>query len=127
MDALSSLLISLNNARLVRKKRIAVPYSTLASNLARFLQEKGIIAKIREQAGPPRKLIITLAYAGTASRLHGIKRLSRPGQRRYASHRELPYVYDGVGFIIISTSRGLVDDATARREKVGGELLCEVW
>ena len=127
MDTIANMLVSLKNAQQVGKKRIAVPYSKAAVSLAQFFQEKGLVVKIREQEGPRRKLIITLNYADDKPRLNGLRRISKPGQRRYVGKDEIPYSFDGFGFLIISTSRGLVDDKTARRDGIGGEIICEVW
>lgn len=128
MDTIANMLTTIINAQRVNKKRVLVPYSRFKESLARLLQEKGLIAAYRVQDGTIRKLIITLQYGTDGSaRIHGLKRLSRPGQRLYAAKTEIPYSLDGIGMVVISTSQGLMDDRQARRDGVGGELICEIW
>ena len=127
MDTVANFLNALITAQRVGKKRVAVPYSALTESMARFLQEKGKIAKLRMQEGPHPKLVITLQYHDKEPAMHGVRRLSKSGQRRYAGKTAIPYSRDGVGFVIVSTSRGLMDDTTARKQGVGGELMCEIW
>jgi len=127
MDTLGNFLTSLINAQRVGKKRMVAPYSVLNESVANFLQTKGLVAKVRRKGEGMNELIVTLAYEAGSPRVHGLRRLSRPGQRRYAGAGEIPYSYDGLGLIVISTSQGLKDDKTARSEGVGGELLCEIW
>ena len=80
------------------------------------------------QDGPRSKLVLTLAYDEEGAPLiHGVRRLSRPGQRLYTPSDKIPYSLDGVGSVILSTSKGLMDDSKARKLGVGGELVCEVW
>lgn len=128
MDTVANLLTSLMNAQRVKKEHVAVPYSRHAADIARLLQTKGFVAKVREQAEPKQRLMITLAYdAAAGSRIHGLRRLSKPGQRRYVASTEIPYSYDGMGMIVLSTSQGIMDGVTARKKGVGGELVCEIW
>lgn len=127
MDTIGNILTSLINAQKVGKKRIVVPYSKHTESFISFLQQKGLVAKVRLKDETKRELLVTLAYEGKAPRIHGVRRLSRPGQRRYSGKGEIPYSFDGVGMVIISTSKGLLDDKTARKQGMGGELLCEVW
>ncbi|MEX1997214.1 MAG: 30S ribosomal protein S8 [Candidatus Andersenbacteria bacterium] len=128
MDTIANMLQTIINAQRVNKKRVAVPYSRFKESLARLLQEKGLLASLRVQEGARSQLILTLAYteAGKA-RIHGLKRLSRPGQRLYVSAGDIPYSLDGLGVVVVSTSKGLMDDGRARKEGVGGELVCEIW
>lgn len=128
MDTIANMLNTIINAQNVDKKRVMVPYSRFKESLARLLQEKELIASYRVQEGPISKLIISLKYdEDGAARIHGLKRLSRPGQRLYAPKTDIPYSLDGIGMVVISTSKGLMDDRQARQEGVGGELICEIW
>jgi small subunit ribosomal protein S8 len=127
MDAVSNLLNSLINAQRVGKAHVMLPYSRLALDIGRFLQERGLVAKVREEGDTKKKIVITLAYDDEQPRLHGVRRLSKPGQRRYVGKDTIPYSYDGVGTVIVSTSQGLLDDSQARQKGVGGEILAEVW
>ena len=127
MDTIGNILTSIINAQTVGKKHIVVPYSKHTESLLTFLQQKGLVAKVRVKDENKRELLITLAYEGKQPRIHGVRRLSRPGQRRYAGKGGIPYSFDGIGMVIVSTSKGLLDDKTARKQGMGGELLCEVW
>lgn len=127
MDPIANMLTSLLNAQRVAKKRVAIPYSRFKASLLALLQTKGLVAKVRLQEGAHPKLIVSLAYDASRPRLHGARRVSTPGRRIYVTARKIPYVYDGAGVAVISTSQGLLDDQQARRRKLGGELVCTVW
>ena len=128
MDPIANMLTTIVNGQAVGKNRVAVPYSKFKEQLARLLVEHGQLAASRVQEGPQAKLILTMSYsdAGDAV-ISGAKRLSKPGQRRYASSRDIPYSLDGTGAIILSTPQGLMNDTKARQLGVGGELICEIW
>lgn len=140
MDTIGNMLTSLINAQRVHKQRVAVPYSRFKQSLAQIFQDKGLISTWRVQEGPRPQLIMTLAYVNESSTsaqgemsfsgrpaISGVRRLSRPGQRRYAQSARIPYATTGVGTIIVSTPQGLMDDAKARELGLGGELVCEIW
>ena len=99
--------------------------------VAEILKAEGFIADVRQgdaEAEGPAKLTIVLKYGrDRASAIDGVRRVSRPGRRVYVRHDRIPRVFSGLGISILSTSRGLMSDKEARRQKVGGELLCEVW
>lgn len=128
MDTIGDMLTTIINAQRVQKARVAVPYSRFKQSLARTFKEKGWLADERVQEGPRSKLVLTLSYSeGGRPRIQGLKRLSTPGRRLYVHGSRIPYSRDGVGTIIISTPKGLLDDRQARKQGVGGELVCEVW
>lgn len=128
MDTISNMLTTIINAQRVGKARVAVPYSRYRERLAQLLQEKGLIAKVRVQEGSLSKLVLTLAYGDDKQpRISGVRRLSTPGQRRYVKHANIPYAFDSRGLIVLSTPGGLMDDAQARQQGLGGELVCEIW
>ena len=109
-----------------RKTRIS---SYLAEAVAQILKSEGFIADVRPSEGDgPKKLTIVLKYGrDRQSAIDGVRRVSRPGRRVYVRHDRIPRVYSGLGISILSTSHGLMSDREARRQKLGGELLCEVW
>jgi len=127
MDSIANTLTTIVNAQRVSKERVAVPYSNFAEQLAKFLQEKGMVAKTRVQGDEKRKLIITLQYDGKDPVIQAVEKISKPGNRKYVRAGELPYTGSKPGFYVVSTSRGLMDQDKARAEKLGGELLCAVW
>lgn len=128
MDPIANMLTSIRNAQAVKSPRTAVPYSRFRESLAKTLQEYGWLAAVRVQEGKQSKIVLTLTYDDAGlPQIKGIKRLSRPGQRRYATGRDIPYSLDGVGSVIVSTSQGLMNDKKARELGIGGELICEIW
>ena len=128
VDVMGNLLTSLTNAQRVGKKRVAVPYSGYKKDFLEFLQRQGVVAAVRVQESPRAKLVVTLAYDDAGQgKITGAKRLSKPGRRWYAKHNEIPYTYDGYGFIVVSTPEGLMIDFKARKQGVGGELVCAIW
>ncbi|MDP3996983.1 MAG: 30S ribosomal protein S8 [Candidatus Andersenbacteria bacterium] len=128
MDTIANMLTSLINAQRAGKQRVAVPYSGIKERLAQILQEKGFLSALRVQSGPKAKLVLTLAYDEKGqARIHGLKRISRPGQRWYVKKSRIPYSMDGMGCIVLSTPQGLMDDHKARKAGLGGEMICEIW
>lgn len=129
MDTIANMLTSILNAQRVRKDRVAIPYSKKSESLGRVLQEKGLLSSLRIQEGPQSKIIMTLSYdEGTLEpRIHGVKRISSPGRRRYVKRHSIPYPFSSTGSFIVSTPQGLMDDKEARKQGLGGELICEIW
>jgi small subunit ribosomal protein S8 len=126
-DPVSDMLTRIRNAALARHERTLVPASQLKKHIAEILKAEGYIADVRQEEDP-RSLTIVLKYGrDRTSAIDGIKRISRPGRRVYVRHDHIPRVLQGMGVAILSTSRGIMSDKEARRQKVGGELLCEVW
>ena len=129
-DPIADMLTRIRNAALARHDRTAMPASRLKEAVAMILKSEGFIADVRpsEGEGGAKKLTIVLKYGrDRQSAIDGVRRVSRPGRRVYVRHDRIPRVFSGLGISILSTSRGLMSDREARRQKVGGELLCEVW
>lgn len=130
-DPIADMLTRIRNAALARHDRTEMPASRLKAAVAEILKSEGYIADARPSAGDgvgPEKLTIVLKYGrDRTSAIDGVRRVSRPGRRVYVRHDRIPRVFAGLGISILSTSRGLMSDREARRQKVGGELLCEVW
>ena len=129
-DPIADLLSRIRNASLARHDRTELPASRLKHAVAEILKSEGFIADVRQAENDkgPKKLTIVLKYGrDRTSAIDGIRRVSRPGRRVYVRHDRIPRVFSGLGISILSTSRGLVSDREARRLKLGGELLCEVW
>jgi small subunit ribosomal protein S8 len=128
MDPIANMLTSVMNAQRVGKKRVMVPFSTFKKDLLEFMQSKSMIGSVRVQEGPIQKLIVSLSYDENEKPvLKGANRLSKPGARYYADAKSLPYKYQGVGTVIVSTSKGLMDEKQARKAKLGGEIICVIW
>jgi len=125
-DPVSDMLTRIRNAALARHESTLVPASQLKFHIAEILKSEGFIADVRKEE--ERTITIVLKYGRDRSRaIDGIRRISRPGRRVYVRHDHIPRVLSGMGVAILSTSRGIMSDKEARRQKVGGELLCEVW
>jgi len=130
-DPIADLLARIRNASLARHELTRVPANKLKKSIAELLKAEGYVADVRQEEWGPQKhqtLTIVLKYTDERqSAFQGIRRVSRPGRRVYVRHDQIPRVLSGLGMSIISTSSGLMSDKEARRRKVGGELLCEVW
>ncbi len=128
-DPISDLLTRLRNASMVSKDNIEVPHSKYKLELAKLLKEEGYVLDVKTLGEGPKKIInIELKYSEEGkSVISGMNRLSRPGKRVYSSFDKLPRNNGGLGTVIVSTSRGLLSDSEARKRKLGGEIICEVW
>ncbi len=130
-DPIADLLARLRNAALARHELTRVPASRLKKAVAELLKNEGYVADVRSDEWGPKKrptLTITLKYGRDRKcAFLGMKRVSRPGRRVYIGHESIPRVLSGLGVSIISTSQGVMTDKEARRLKIGGELICEVW
>jgi small subunit ribosomal protein S8 len=129
-DTIADMLTRIRNATLAKHETVAVPVSRMTSSIARVLKQEGYISDIEEVGvGVDRKLVLSLKYQGRQKQpiLTMMRRVSRPGLRVYSNHKDLPRVLGGIGIAIISTSRGIMTDREARKQKVGGEILCYIW
>ncbi len=127
-DPISDMLARIRNATLARQARTEIPLSTLKVRIAAILKDEGFVTDFSVDEAGHGKIIVILKYAkGYSSAIAGMKRHSRPGSRVYVGYRDIPRVHNGLGVAIMSTSRGVMTDKTARAQKVGGEILCEVW
>ncbi len=123
------MLTRLRNASRARKSEFLVPYSKLKSEIARILEKEGYIAGFAVETpekGHP-QLKIKNKFVNKTSAIAGLKRISKPGLRRYVGADEVPRVLGGMGIAVLSTSRGVLSGHEARKQNVGGELLAYVW
>lgn len=128
-DPIADMLTRIRNAQAARHGEANVPHSRLKEAVAGVMKEEGYIADFRAVgSGVSKALRISLRYteAGVPV-VSGLDRVSRPGRRAYFGAGEIPRVLDGLGICILSTSRGVLSDREARRQKVGGEVLCNIW
>jgi small subunit ribosomal protein S8 len=129
-DPIADFLTRIRNAILARHSEAFAPSSKLKVKIAELLREEGYIAgfDLRTDDSGNDQIAIKLRWADQRTNaITGLRRRSRPGQRVYVRHDHIPRVRSGLGVAILSTSRGLMTDRVARKEGVGGELLCEVW
>ena len=128
-DPIADMLTRLRNANSAHHDTVTMPSSKLKINIAEMLQKEGYIAGfVVEDAKVGKNLTITLKYGPNRERaLSGIRRVSKPGLRKYAKSTELPKVLGGLGVAILSTSSGLLTDRQAQAKGVGGEVIAYVW
>ena len=128
-DPIADMLTRIRNANKALHETATMPTSRVKEEIARLLKEEGYIRDFRvEQGDVFNTLVIELKYGRSRERvLTGLKRISKPGRRIYASKDRLPRVLGGMGTAILSTSRGVITSRTAEREGIGGEVICFVW
>jgi len=128
-DPISDFLTHLRNASKAGLAQCVSPHSKLKESLANILKHEGYVRDVAtgtDERGH-KTVIVTMKYVDSAPVITGLKRSSTPGRRLYTGYSEIPRVLNGLGISIISTSKGLMKDQEARRNKLGGELVCTVW
>lgn len=128
-DPIADMLTRIRNANLVAHETVEMPSSKLKVELAKLLKEEGYIVDYSvKEVGKFNFLTVVLKYdAKRKPIITNLKRISKPGLRNYCKSKNLPKVLGGLGIAIISTSKGLLTDRRARKENIGGEILCYVW
>jgi len=126
-DPISDMLTRIRNAQAVRKEDVFIPYSNLKFELAKIFTHEGFIASAEKTTDKFPNIKVILKYKNKQPVIQNIKRISTPGRRVYASYEKIPVVFNGLGFSIISTSQGLMTNRDARKKKVGGEIVCEIY
>lgn len=128
-DPIADMLARIHNATRVNHDTVDVPASRLKKELARILKEEGFVRDYRViEDGKQGNIRIYLKYGPNKERvITGIKRISKPGRRVYARRDQVPRVLRGLGVAVLSTSKGVMSDRQARKEGVGGEVICYVW
>lgn len=117
-----------NGGTAANKKDIAMPTSKLKVALAGVLKKEGYITDFHEDGeGVNKQLLVSLKYRNKVSVIEGIKRISKPSCRIYCGSEEIPSIRNGMGIVILSTPKGVLSGRDAKAEKVGGEILCQVW
>jgi small subunit ribosomal protein S8 len=132
-DPIADMLTRIRNASMARHDRTEMPHSHLKEHVARVLKSEGFVDDVRVSDGNaegkgPKLLTVVLRYGrDKESAIDGVRRVSTPGRRVYVRHDRIPRVLSGMGVSILSTSHGVMTDKDARKQRVGGELICEVW
>ncbi len=128
-DPIADMLTRIRNAQVAKHDSVTMPASNMKKSIAKLLQEEGFIKSYEFiDDGLQGSIKITLKYLDKKQPvIVGLKRISKPGLRVYASCEDLPKVLGGLGIAIISTSKGIMTDKAARKENLGGEVLCYVW
>jgi small subunit ribosomal protein S8 len=127
-DPIADFLTRLRNAASSHRSDVAVPYSKIKEEIARILKDEGYIADYQvDHSSRPALIKVTMKFVNRTPSLTGLKRVSKPGLRKYVAADEMPRVLGGMGTAIVSSSRGILTGRQAKRENVGGELLAIVW
>ena len=126
-DPIADMLTRIRNASLVHKKEVSLPFSKIKLSIAKLLVESGYLESVEENKDQKPYILIKLKYNKKQPAISYIKRVSKPGLRIYVKSSEIKNVLNGFGMSILSTPKGLKTDEQARAEKLGGELICEIY
>nr|YP_009392735.1 ribosomal protein S8 [Bostrychia tenella]ARW61297.1 ribosomal protein S8 [Bostrychia tenella] len=129
-DIVSDMLTRIRNGNLAKHQIIQILDTSMTRSIIKVLKEEGFISKFEETKDHFKNyILISLKYKGKKKNpvITELKRISKPGLRVYANHKELPRVFGGIGIAIISTSKGIMTDKSARQLGIGGEVLCYIW
>jgi small subunit ribosomal protein S8 len=128
-DTIGDFITVIRNAGSAGKTTCEYPHSNLRSGIATILRDRGFVGNFSEIESDKgvKHLEIHLKYVKGEHAIRGLSRVSKPGRRSYCGYREIPRILGGLGISILSTPKGIMDDRSARKNKLGGELLCSVW
>jgi small subunit ribosomal protein S8 len=128
-DFVADFLTVIRNASRAHKEKVSMPVSNLTLKIAELLKSEGFVDNVKAFTEDKKPFVrVHLKYVhGKRPAIQGLRRISKPGRRRYVAHDEIPRVQGGLGVAIVSTSKGVLTDRDARKSKLGGELLCTVW
>lgn len=128
-DPISDFLTRIRNASSAGKAECVSPHSKLKAAIAKILLDEGFVSEVKDGTDEKghKTLVVGLKYVDGEASINGIERVSKPGLRLYAKSTEIPRVLNGLGICILTTPKGVMKDRDARRNKLGGELICNVW
>ena len=126
-DPISDMLTRLRNGGRALQPLVELPHSRLKENIALILKREGYVSDVMVDGNAVKKIKIRLKYNGKKNVIEGMKRISKPGLRKYVGATKIPRVRGGLGVAVISTPEGVMTDVQARKKNLGGELLCYVW
>lgn|SRR5688572_18408208 len=126
-DPISDMLTRIRNAQRAEIPLVELPHSRMKEGIAHILKREGYINEVGVEGANIKKLKLKLKYDGRKGVIEGLRRVSRPGLRRYVGAGDIPRVRGGLGTAIVSTSEGLMTGVQARKKNLGGELLCFIW
>ena len=127
-DPIGDMLIRIKNANQRKTRVVQIPHSKVKISLLKILKQQGYITNfIVDEEKSKKKILVTLKYKGSQRAITGVKRISKPGLRVYATSNKIPLVLSGFGIAIISTSIGMMTDKSARKKGVGGEVVAYIW
>ena len=127
-DPITDMLNQIKNAQAVAKTEVLIPLSKIKNEIANILSKEGFVGEIKKTTkGKIKALKIALKYENEVPAISGMKRVSKPGQRIYLPAQKIKSVRGGYGISIISTSKGLMTGSEAKKQNLGGEMICEIW
>jgi len=128
-DPIADMLTRMRNAIAVNKHEISLPHSNIKESVAKILKENNFIDNVTVEGDKSgfKELKITINSEGSNSRITAINRMSTPGRRMYTKSAEIPVIKRGRGIVVISTSKGIMSGDTARKQSLGGELICKIY
>ena len=126
-DPIADMLTRIRNAGKALLPAVEMPHSRIKESVARILKSEGYIGDVAVEGSPVKKIKIRLKYQGRKNVIEGLKRVSRPGLRRYVGATGIPRVLGGMGVSILSTPEGVMTGTQAQKKNLGGEVLCYVW
>ncbi|NLG06151.1 MAG: 30S ribosomal protein S8 [Candidatus Pacebacteria bacterium] len=127
-DPIADMIIRLKNACMAERKDLVLPHSRVKEDIVKILKENQYIEDYQLiEKKPQNEIKIILRYVNKLSVITDVKRVSKPGRRVYVKASDIPQTLNGYGLTILSSNRGIIDDKKARKEKVGGEILCQIW
>jgi small subunit ribosomal protein S8 len=126
-DPISDLLTRIRNAGMARHAKVTIPHSKLKESVAAILKQEGYVADVTVEGATIKSIIVSLKYDQKRPVSVGLRQISTPGLRRYVRSTEIPRVLGGMGVAVVSTSRGVMSGQDAKKQNLGGELVCYVW
>lgn len=126
-DPISDLLTRIRNAGQAQHAQVSIPHSRLKEAIVRLLKAEGYLGDVQVEGDKIKSLKVGLRYQGRRSVITGLRQISTPGLRRYVGAGEVPRVLGGMGVAVLSTPKGVMSGIEARKQNVGGELICYVW
>lgn len=128
-DTINDMLTRIRNANLAKYEKVFILNTKINKEISKLLEKEGYIKHFRVSKNSKNYIELTLKYLGTSKKpcIKNLKRLSSSGLRLYSRYKDIPHILNGMGIIILSTSKGIITDRDARFYKVGGELLCSIW
>jgi small subunit ribosomal protein S8 len=127
IDPIADMLTRIRNASRALLPTVVIPHSKLKESLAHILKQEGYVAEVAIDTTFPKTIKVRLKYEGKKSVVEGLKRVSKPGLRKYVGATEIPRVLGGLGVAVVSTSEGIMTGQQCRKKNIGGELLCYIW
>lgn len=127
-DPIADMIIRIKNALMAGRSQVAMPHSKMKQAIGQILVDNGYVAGMNlKDLKPQGEIVFDLKYINRVPAITDVRRISKPGRRLYSSSAQIPRALGGYGLTIVSTSKGVMSDTEARKQKIGGEVLCQIW